>query len=248
MTILFISDLHLTPDRPQTNELFFKFLATINKATDSLYILGDLFEFWIGDDAAEITGQAEVVYAIRNLVDRGVEVYFMHGNRDFLVGADFAKASGCQLLSDPTQITLNGERVLLMHGDSMCTDDIAHQKFRRLVNDAQWQKEFLSYSVEKRLQLARNARAQSSLHKAMTSMDIMDVNKDSVEQEINRRNVDVLIHGHTHRPGIHDVDVNGRRARRIVLGDWYEQSSVLRYERGEFLLSADGFRNTAGTA
>ena len=240
MTILFISDLHLTPERPQTNELFFNFLDSIPATADSLYILGDLFEFWIGDDAAEFTGQSEVVLAIKRLVDSDVSVYFMHGNRDFLVGNDFAKSTGCHLLPDPTQITLGDINVLLMHGDSMCTDDIAHQEFRNLVNDPNWQREFLSYSIERRLELALNARSQSSLHKAMTSMDIMDVNQISVIEEIERTKVDVLIHGHTHRPGIHKIDVHGHRAKRIVLGDWYEQSSVLHYQGGEFRLSADG--------
>ncbi len=240
MTIIFISDLHLSPERPQTNNLFFDFLTAIPRTVDSLYILGDLFEFWIGDDAAEVTGQVEVVSAIRRMVDSGVTVYFMHGNRDFLIGDSFAEASGCILLPDPTQISIDDKEVLLMHGDSMCTDDVAHQEFRSLVSNPEWQKEFLSCSIEKRLQLALNARSQSNLHKAMTSMDIMDVNQSSVMREINKRNIDVLIHGHTHRPGIHSVDVNGRRARRIVLGDWYEQSSVLRYEGGEFRLHAKG--------
>lgn len=240
MTILFISDLHLTPKRPHGNELFFEFLTSISDRTHSLYILGDLFEYWIGDDAAEVTGQAEVLSAIKRLVDRGVVVHFMHGNRDFLVGGGFAKATGCRLLPDPTQITLDGKEVLLTHGDGMCTDDVAHQEFRSLVNDPNWQTEFLSYPIEKRLQLALSARSESDLHKSMTSMEVMDVNQTSVEHEIVSRNVDILIHGHTHRPGVHMVKANGRRAQRIVLGDWYEQSSVLRYEGEKFQLSAHG--------
>lgn len=240
MTTLFISDLHLTPKRPQTNELFFDFLTSITEDADSLYILGDLFEFWIGDDAVQISGQESVVSAIKQLVDSGVTVYFMHGNRDFLVGDGFAKATGCHLLPDPTQITLNDKKVLLMHGDSMCTDDTAHQQFRSLVNNPDWQREFLNYSIEKRWELALGARAQSDLHKAMTSMEIMDVNQQSVEQVINQRNADVLIHGHTHRPGIHKMDTNGRQVKRIVLGDWYKYSSVLRYEQSGFRLSANG--------
>lgn len=239
MTILFISDLHLTPERIRTNELFFDFLSSIDK-NDSLYILGDLFEFWIGDDAAEITGHAGVVSALRKLTKSGVNVYFMPGNRDFLVGDGFASATGCQLLSDPAQITLGDKKISLMHGDSMCTDDTEHQQFRSLVNNPDWQKEFLNYSIEKRRELALSARSQSDLHKAMTSMEIMDVNQGSVEQEINRHNADVLIHGHTHRPGIHKIYANGKEVKRIVLGDWYEQSSVLRYEQGRFLLSANG--------
>lgn len=238
MTIFFISDLHLTPKRPKTNKLFFEFLSAITPAARGLYILGDLFEFWVGDDAVEVVGQTDVFYALKQLTDEGVPVYFMHGNRDFLVGDEFANRTGCQILPDPSQISLGDLDVLLMHGDSMCTDDKAHQQFRSLVNDPDWKREFLSYPIDERIELALSARSQSALHKSMTKMDIMDVNTNAVTREISQRNVDYLIHGHTHRPGIHKLDINGKQVTRIVLGDWYEQSSVLRYEQGKLWLSA----------
>ena len=155
------------------------------------------------------------------------------------IGEAFAAQTGCRLLPDPTLIEIDGRRVLLMHGDSMCIDDTAHQEFRTLVRDPAWQRGFLNSPVADRLELALNARSQSALHTSMTSMDVMDVNARAVEQEIARHDVDVLIHGHTHRPGVHALRVNGREATRIVLGDWYEQTSVLRYAGGRFRLSAD---------
>ena len=239
MTVFFISDLHLTPQRPKTNELFFEFLSTIKPTAEALYILGDLFEFWVGDDAVKIVGQTEVFSALKQVTEEGVHVYFMHGNRDFLVGDEFAKKTGCQILPDPSEIKLGDLKVLLMHGDSMCTDDTAHQQFRDLVNDPNWRREFLSYPVTERMELALTARSQSALHKSMTSMEVMDVNSTAVERAIEQRNVDYLIHGHTHRPGIHTLNINGKQVKRIVLGDWYQQSSVLRYEQGKLWLSAE---------
>ena len=238
MTVFFISDLHLTPKRPKTNELFFEFISTIRPTAKALYILGDLFEFWVGDDAVQAVGQTEVFSALRHLTEGGVPVFFMHGNRDFLVGDEFAAKTGCRILPDPSQIRLDGLKVLLTHGDSMCTDDTAHQQFRDLVNDPNWKREFLSYPINERMELALTARSQSAIHKSMTSMEVMDVNPAAVEREIGRWNVDYLIHGHTHRPGIHTLHINGKHVKRIVLGDWYEQSSVLRYERGKLWLSA----------
>lgn len=240
MTVYFISDLHLTPQRPQTTEQYFIFLDTLAAGTGAVYILGDLFEFWIGDDAAEATGQSGVLAAMKRVTDRGIPIFFIHGNRDFLVGRDFEQATGCKILPDPSQIKLDESRVMLMHGDSMCSDDIEHQQFRKIVNDPAWQREFLQMPAEKRMELAMDARSHSSLHKSMTSMEIMDVNPDTVAHEMAIHNTDFLIHGHTHRPGIHQVEVNSMQSTRIVLGDWYSQSSVLRYESGVFRLSAHG--------
>ena len=245
MSIFFISDLHLTPKRPATTDLFFDFLRSEAVAADSLYILGDLFEFWVGDDADEFIGHAVVCTALRELSDTGVPVYFMHGNRDFLVGEGFAGKTGCEILDDPTTITLQEQNILLAHGDSMCTDDTAHQHFRSVVDDPEWRRQFLSHSIEERVEMALNARSQSELHKSMTSMEIMDVNQDAVEREIERHGAHVLVHGHTHRPGVHPVRIKHGEATRIVLGDWYEQSSVLRYDRGRFQLSANGMEFAA---
>jgi len=240
MTIYFISDLHLNLRRPESTELFYNFLAACAPDAEAIYILGDLFEFWIGDDAADATGQSEILAAIRRVTEKGVPVYFIRGNRDFLVGHDFENSTGCRILADPTQIRLGDSKVMLKHGDSMCTDDTEHQSFRLLVNDRQWQQQFLQYSVEKRLELALSARSRSALHKSMTSMEIMDVNIDAVKREMLTHNADILIHGHTHRPDIHKAVINGRQTTRFVLGDWYTQSSMLRYDSGVFQLSAHG--------
>ncbi|MGA8261503.1 MAG: UDP-2,3-diacylglucosamine diphosphatase [Arenicellales bacterium] len=230
MTTLFISDLHLTPRRPHITELLFDMLRGEAREADALYILGDLFEYWIGDDAADSLGYAPVVRRIGELAEAGVPVYFMRGNRDFLVGERFAEDSGCEILDDPTVIELYDEPVLLMHGDSLCTDDVAHQKFRTTVDDPAWQRSFLDKSIADRMQMAEAARAQSREHKDSVSMEIMDVNERAVRRTFDEYGVRLMIHGHTHRPAIHDGNPNG--TRRIVLGDWYEQSSVLRCSPG----------------
>lgn len=240
MATYFISDLHLTPDRKEVSRLFHKFLCDASLDAEAVYILGDLFEFWIGDDAIEVVGQSDAVVAIRELTRSGTPAYIIPGNRDFLVGTEFEESTGCRILSDPSRIDIDGKTTVLMHGDSMCTDDTAHQQFRTLVNDAQWQQEFLALPVDRRIELALNARTESNVHKSMSSMEIMDVNQGAVENEIRQHEAEFLIHGHTHRPGIHFVEVDGRRATRIVLGDWDEHNSVLRYESGTFRLSARG--------
>lgn len=240
MATYFISDLHLTSDRLQVTNLFHEFLIDASPDAEAIYILGDLFEFWIGDDAVDVVGQSDVVSAIKHVTDSGTPVFFMPGNRDFLVGAEFEERTGSRVLSDPSRIELDGLSTLLMHGDSMCTDDTAHQQFRKLVNNPDWQNEFLAMPVDRRIELALNARSQSALHKSMTSMEIMDVNQTAVESEMLQHDATIMIHGHTHRPGIHPVEVDGRRSTRIVLGDWNAHNSVLRYESGVFSLTAHG--------
>lgn len=238
MTTLFISDLHLTPERPRITELFVELLRGEARRAEALYILGDLFEYWIGDDAADTLGFRPVVEEIRSLADAGVPVYFMRGNRDFLAGERFARESGCRILADPTVIDLYGEPAVLMHGDFLCTDDVDHQKFRAMVDDPQWQRDFLDQSVAERLQMAERARAESKEHKGSVSMAIMDVNQTAVREAFDTHGVRLMIHGHTHRPAIHDghgLD----DTRRIVLGDWYEQSSILRCNPGAQELSPD---------
>lgn len=225
MTTLFISDLHLTPQRPHITRLFFELLQGEARGADALYILGDLFEYWIGDDAAGVLGYAPVVREIARLTESGVPVYFMHGNRDFLVGDRFAAETGLEILDDPTVVDLYGEPALLMHGDFLCTDDVEHQKFRAMVGDPDWQHSFLERPVEERMQMAESAREESRNHKSSVTMEIMDVNAGAVRRIFDEYGVRLLIHGHTHRPAIH-----GRPSgtRRIVLGDWYERSSILR--------------------
>ena len=227
MSTLFISDLHLDPSRPQIVELFERFLAGAARDAEALYILGDLFESWIGDDDdAPLTRQ--VAQALRALRDRGVSVRFMHGNRDFLLGADYAERAGMQLLADPEIIDLGGQRTLLMHGDTLCIDDIEYQKFRTLVRNAEWQRQFLAKPLAERRAFAAQARGESRKQTAMKAAEIMDVNQIAVETAMREHGVRRLIHGHTHRPATHRFNLDGTSAERIVLGDWYEQSSVLK--------------------
>ena len=227
MSTLFISDLHLDETRPQIVKLFLRFLADDACGADALYILGDLFESWIGDDD-DATLAARVAAALRTLRDdAGVPIYFMHGNRDFLLGADYARRAGMSLLPDPSIVELAGERTLLMHGDTLCTDDTEYQKFRTLVRNPEWQRQFLAKPLAERRAFAAMARGESSKQTALKQADIMDVNQAAVEAALRAHGVRRLIHGHTHRPATHRFDLDGEAAERIVLGDWYEQGSVL---------------------
>ena len=239
MATLFVSDLHLDPERPAATELFGRFLDGEARGAEALYILGDLFEAWVGDDDPSDTG-AFVAAKLRALSDSGVPVSFQRGNRDFLVGNAYAHRAGFAILPDPAVVTLYGNPVVLMHGDLLCTDDTAYQQFRVQVRDPAWQSRFLSQPLEARLAFAQQARAasqarQGELHDAGTMEAITDVAKTTVEELFARYGIDVLIHGHTHRPAIHESTLEGRDRRRIVLGDWYTQGSVLRVD-------GDGFR------
>ena len=230
MATLFISDLHLDPSRPGSTRLFGEFVDGEARKADALYILGDLFEAWVGDDDPSETG-AFVAEKLKALADSGVPVHFMHGNRDFLVGEDYARRAGFTLLPDPTRIELRGKPVLLMHGDTLCTDDLAYQKFRAQTRDPAWQKQFLAQPLAARMAFARQARAASQAHQgglrdAGTMETITDVAPAAVAQAFSDHGVDTLIHGHTHRPAIH----RDAGRTRIVLGDWYEQGSVLRVD------------------
>lgn len=227
MTTLFISDLHLDDKRPETTALLLRFLEREARSADALYILGDLFEYWLGDDAPSQCSLA-VATALSAIGDQGVACYFQHGNRDFLLRQDYADLAGMTLLPEEYVADLYGESVLLMHGDSLCTDDAEYQQFRSQVRDPAWQREFLEQSAEQRLQTARMARDASAVHKGEMAMAIMDVNHAEVVRRFERHGVRRLIHGHTHRPAMHGLSANGRTAQRIVLGDWYTRGSVLR--------------------
>ena len=234
MASLFISDLHLDETRPQIVDLFVRFLAKEARGADALYILGDLVESWIGDDDGTQLAKS-IAHALRALRDSSVPVYFMHGNRDFLLGAEYAARAGMDLLVDPTVVEFDGERTLLMHGDTLCTDDIEYQKFRSLVRNPGWQQHFLAKSLVERRVFAAQARGESRKRTAMKAAEIMDVNQSAVESAMRAHGVRRLIHGHTHRPATHQFELDGQAAERVVLGDWYEQSSVLTWPR----LSAD---------
>jgi UDP-2,3-diacylglucosamine hydrolase len=230
VTTLFISDLHIDAARPAIIQQFLGFLQTEAKDAAALYILGDLFESWVGDDAAD-AAQSAAIAGLRTLTSGGVPCFVMHGNRDFLLSARFCAMSGAQLLSDPLIITLYGEAVLVMHGDALCSDDHAYQRLRATVRDADWQRRFLALPIESRRTLAGAARAGSQAHTAAMEHAITDVNADSVAMAFRDAGTSTLLHGHTHRPAIHALEVDGRPRTRIVLGDWYDQGSVLRWDR-----------------
>ncbi|MBI3898057.1 MAG: UDP-2,3-diacylglucosamine diphosphatase [Gammaproteobacteria bacterium] len=238
MTTLFISDLHLTADRPKITALFLDFLKGEARTAEALYILGDFFEYWIGDEAVAQAEFQPIIDGLRALTASGVPTYFMHGNRDFLVGEGFERATGCRVIADPTVVDLYGTPVLLMHGDSLCTDDVEHQKFRAIVRDEQWQQAFLTKSVAERVAIARSYREMSREATSQKAAEIMDVTQTAVATALKQHNVRLLIHGHTHRPAVHTLDIDDAPARRIVLGDWYEQGSVLRCDANGCELSA----------
>ena len=233
MSTLFISDLHLDDRRPETTSLFMQFLHVETANADALYILGDLFEYWLGDDVPSQCA-TQVADALTSLVNKGIPCFFMHGNRDLLLRESYAKQAGVSLLPDEYVVDLYGEQVLLMHGDSLCTDDIPYQQFRNLVRKPAWQDDFLNKTPPERLQVAMQARDASAAHKGNVGMEIMDVNQGEVVAAFERHGVQKMIHGHTHRPATHDLEANGKPAQRIVLGDWYTQSSVLRVTPGNF--------------
>lgn len=223
---LFIADLHLDPERPETTRLFVDFLAQRARQADALYILGDLFEAWIGDDDDSPMNR-EIIGALRAYTESGTPAFVMRGNRDFLLGEDFARQSNCTLLADPARIDLYGTPTLLMHGDLLCTDDREYMQFREMVRDPRWQSQMLSRPLEERRALAAGMRRASREQTDGKPESIMDVNPGAVTAIMTDRQVTRLIHGHTHRPAFHDPGIPGGKAQRIVLGDWYTRGSVL---------------------
>ena len=229
MATLFISDLHIDSSRPAIIRQFLRFLESEAKNAAALYILGDLFESWIGDDAPD-SAQSAAIVGLQALTSSGVPCFVMHGNRDFLLSTQFCTMTGAHILPDPLIVTLYGEAVLVMHGDALCTDDRAYQRLRATVRDADWQRQFLALSIEARRSLAGAARAGSQAHTAAMENAITDVNPDSVARALRGAGTATLLHGHTHRPAIHAFEVDGKPRTRIVLGDWYDQGSVLRWD------------------
>ena len=228
MTTLFISDLHLELARPAMIELFAGFIREQAVNADALYILGDLFEAWIGDDADDAVG-LRFIDAMQPLREVHRPCFYLHGNRDFLLGERFARRAGMTLLPDPSLIKLYGTPTLLMHGDTLCTDDAAYQAFRAQVHSPAWQRQFLAQSVEQRQSFARQARRESQRHTGdFANASIMDVDQGAVVSAMRSASVARLIHGHTHRPACHCFDLDGAPVERIVLGDWYQTGMVLR--------------------
>ena len=233
--ILLISDLHLQEERPDITRAFLDLLDGRARHAKALYILGDFFEAWIGDDAMT-PFQQSMCQALRQLSDSGTAVYLMHGNRDFLIGQDFCKAAGCTLLADPSVIELGGEQVLLMHGDTLCTRDLAYMKMRRYLRNplSLWILRHLPLAT--RQKLARKLRSESRAQTRMKATEIVDVTPEEVPKVMAAHGVRTLVHGHTHRPAIHKLVVNGEPARRIVLGDWDRRGWTLQVDAQGFQL------------
>lgn len=218
MSYCFISDLHLQEDRPDITEAFLNFLEETASKSEKLYILGDLFEVWIGDDFQNDFIK-EICHSLKE-TNKTTEIFIMHGNRDFLIGPEFAASSGMKLLADPYIEEMFGKSVLLMHGDLLCTDDIDYQSFRKTSRDKKWQEEFLSKSLKERQRIAKDLRVISKKATSEKKEEIMDVNPSEVLNTMKPSAVNLLIHGHTHRPDSHDIQINNQPAKRMVLGDW----------------------------
>lgn len=225
MTIFFIADLHLEESRPDIAKVFLKFLRKEVLYADALYILGDLFEAWIGDDDNS-TFNETIIKALREIRQKGIPVYFIKGNRDFLIGKIFMQQSGCQLLPDEHVIQLNGQPTLLMHGDTLCTQDIKYLRFRKYARNYFAQKLFLIKSISKRKAIAQKARQKSYQHTSSAPPEIMDVTMEEVIRVMQRHKVYHLIHGHTHRPDIHHFIMNGKISTRTVLAPWHDKGSA----------------------
>jgi UDP-2,3-diacylglucosamine hydrolase len=223
---LFISDLHLDGATPGMTELFLVFLRTEARASDALYILGDLFETWIGDDDEEPV-RARVRAGLRALTDAGVPCFIQHGNRDFLLGADFMAASGCRLLEDPVVRELGGRRFVLSHGDALCTQDHAYQRFRRVVRSATFQRTWRGLPLGLRRGLASLARRRSRAYTRRLPDSIADVTPAAVTELLRTTGAEILVHGHTHRPDVHHLQMDNHSRTRIVLGDWHERGNAL---------------------
>ncbi len=231
-TSLFVSDIHLDAANPAVVDFFLDFLSARAPQADALYILGDFFEIWIGDDDLSALSRA-VIEQLHALSAQGTAVHVMTGNRDFLLGERFAEMSGCRLLPDPTVAEICGTPVLLMHGDTLCTDDTEYQRFRATVRTETWIASFLARPLEARAQFARDLRSASRRKSSAKSEAIMDVNQEAVREALRSHGVRDLIHGHTHRPAIHTLELDGGPARRMVLGDWQAQARILVWdERG----------------
>nr|WP_086940216.1 UDP-2,3-diacylglucosamine diphosphatase [Thaumasiovibrio occultus] len=242
MTTYFIADLHLSEERQDITDCLLQFLHSLTNSddTDALYVLGDLFEMWIGDDVNNpfLTAVKSAFLAVNQ---RGIPIYFIHGNRDFLIGKRFAKEAGMVLLDEHTVIDLYGRPTLIMHGDTLCTADEAYQRFRAKVHQRWLQCLFLALPLFVRQRIGSKMRHQSQATNSEKSYTIMDVTPSEVEHQLEAHGVDLLIHGHTHRPAIHQAT----HGQRVVLGDWYDQGSVLKFDNnGEFSLTTHPFRSS----
>lgn len=222
MALLFVSDLHLEDTRPDITRAFFHLLDMLRGRFDELYLLGDIFEVWLGDDTPSLCAD-QLAVVLRNLANTGVRIFLLHGNRDFLIGEHYTTRCHAQLLREPVRLRIAGRDALLMHGDVLCTQDTDYQAFRRMVRDPAWQTSFLSKSLEDRIAIGRQLRDRSQQSAKKKADYIMDVTPDEVISVMERYAVSLLIHGHTHRPATHTVQLTSGAATRMVLGDWYQQ-------------------------
>jgi UDP-2,3-diacylglucosamine hydrolase len=218
-SIWFISDLHLNETTPSLTQAFITFLQNRAQDAHSIYLLGDIFDYWIGDDY-HLPRYTPVIEQLQRLHQLGIQLYFMAGNRDFLVGRAFMQSSGCQMLDDPHPLMIGEQKVLLLHGDTLCTDDVDYQRLRQQLRNRQWQQQFLAKPIRARLQIAEDLRQHSQQATSQKNIDIMDVNQTEVERVMTAHDVKIMIHGHTHRPQQHQWCLNNQHYTRIVLGDW----------------------------
>jgi len=230
MTVLFVSDIHLCPTRPGVTDLFVEFLRVEATKCRELYILGDLFETWVGDDAHSEMNNA-VKAELKKLTEKNIPVYLMHGNRDFLLGKQFARETGCTLISDPHPIDISGQTVLLMHGDTLCTEDPKYLKYRKRVRHPLVQYLFTRLPLRSRENIAKKARGKSKKHQSRAAENIMDVSMSEVSKIMKKHNAHTLVHGHTHRPAIHNFKLGSELASRIVLSDWDEKGGFLSFTK-----------------
>lgn len=237
MSLLFISDLHLDPQRPAITQAFYHFLDTTAQNAEALYILGDLFEVWLGDDDDTPVYQ-DVIQRIRAYKNQGSDVYFMRGNRDFLIGNEFSRRSGATLLNDPTVIDYHHHHLLLMHGDSLCTKDSDYMQFREMTRAPQWQEKLLSTPLSERRNYANEVRKKSSTMNSLKAEDIMDVTHEDVVRTMAEHKVSTLIHGHTHRPNKHHLLIDNTEAQRFVLGDWGKQAWYIQADKATISLNS----------
>ncbi len=233
MATLFLSDVHLSTKRPEIVDAFEHFLDDQARRADAVYMLGDIFDEWLGDDD-DRAPHPRITEALARLSESGVPVWIMHGNHDFLLGSAFEQSSRCRLIPDPSVVELDGARILLMHGDILCTRDTDYQDFRKMTRDPDVQREFLSLPLGARIERVAALRGQSREAMRLKPEDIMDVTPEAVVNAMRQHDVRHFIHGHTHRPAVHDLEVAGESAVRIVLGDWYDQDSVLIWSAGNY--------------
>ena len=234
MHTIFMSDLHLDKKRPEAIKFFINYMNHVSPSTKAIYILGDLVEYWVGDD--DPADGLEDVFKIISTKSKEINIYFMHGNRDFLISENFCKKHGMKLLQDPTLINLYDKKVLLMHGDTLCTDDKQYQEYRALVRSHTWQSKMLIKTLSERLMIAQQLREKSLEATENKKEYIMDVNNGTVIEIMKEYDADILIHGHTHRPNVHKLQINQKDIKRIVLGDWYDRSFILELSKDKITI------------